>query len=375
LLIEMGANDFPTPPASMTTSGFFIGDRLQFIISGLVSIAYSCFIHTFETMKKVTVIGGGTGTFVVLSGLKKYDLDLAAIVTMMDSGGSTGRLRDQLGVLPPGDLRQCMVALSDETDLWRKLFLYRFEQGDLKGHNFGNIFLSALEKVCDDYDTVLETASSILGIKGSVMPVTFEKAQLCVEYENGKILKGESTIDEGNPETSRIKRAFIEPDVKVNPAVVARIRESDYIIFGPGDLYTSIVPVLLVDQLKQEIAQSQAKIIYNLNLMTKSGQTSQYTAHDFVSDLEKYIGRTPDYVISHKDSIPESILEWYASYDEAPVPNNLHEKGFKGSILEEDIISRTHIAKSSSDELTRSILRHDSDKLAQIIEGIIKGSL
>jgi len=326
-------------------------------------------------MKKVTVIGGGTGTFVVLSGLKKYDLDLAAIVTMMDSGGSTGRLRDQLGVLPPGDLRQCMVALSDETDLWRKLFLYRFEQGDLKGHNFGNIFLSALEKVCDDYDTVLETASSILGIKGSVMPVTFEKAQLCVEYENGKILKGESTIDEGNPETSRIKRAFIEPDVKVNPAVVARIRESDYIIFGPGDLYTSIVPVLLVDQLKQEIAQSQAKIIYNLNLMTKSGQTSQYTAHDFVSDLEKYIGRTPDYVISHKDSIPESILEWYASYDEAPVPNNLHEKGFKGSILEEDIISRTHIAKSSSDELTRSILRHDSDKLAQIIEGIIKGSL
>lgn len=322
-------------------------------------------------MKKVTVIGGGTGTFVVLSGLKKYELDLGAIVTMMDSGGSTGRLRDQLGVLPPGDLRQCMVALSDATDLWRKLFLYRFENGDLKGHNFGNIFLSALEKVCDDYDTVIDTASSILQTKGPVMPVTFEKAHLCVEYENGNMLKGESIIDEDNPEKSRIKRAYLEPDVAVNPAAVERVRESDYIIIGPGDLYTSIIPVFLVGNLKEAVANSNAKIIYNLNLMTKMGQTSGYAGLDFIKDLEKYIGRAPDFVTVNNGMIPPSVVEWYAEHDESPVRNNLHESEFKGTIIEEDILNRVHIEKNTSDSLTRSILRHDSDKLAKIINAII----
>ncbi len=323
-------------------------------------------------MKKVTVIGGGTGTFVVLSGLKKHELDLAAIVTMMDSGGSTGRLRDQLGVLPPGDLRQCMVALSDSTDLWRKLFLYRFENGDLKGHNFGNIFLSALEKVCDDYNTVIETASYVLNTKGKVIPVTFEKTHLCVEYENGTILKGEGNIDEDNPEKSRIKRAYLEPEAAVNPDAVSRIRESDYIIIGPGDLYTSIIPVLLVDDLRDEMKQSKAKIIYNLNLMTKTGQTTGYTANDFIHDFEKYIGRTPDYVIANNGEIPASILSWYKSDGEVPVLNNLHENGFQGTIIEEDIISRSHITKSTSDELTRSILRHDTQKLTPILMDIIK---
>lgn len=323
-------------------------------------------------MKKVTVIGGGTGTFVVLSGLKKHDLDLAAIVTMMDSGGSTGRLRDQLGVLPPGDLRQCMVALSDSTDLWRKLFLYRFENGDLKGHNFGNIFLSALEKVCDDYNTVIDTASYVLNTKGKVIPVTFEKTHLCVEYENGTVIKGEGNIDEDNPEKSRIKRAYLEPEATVNPDAVSRIRESDYIIIGPGDLYTSIIPVLLVGNLREEMKKSKATIIYNLNLMTKAGQTTGYTANDFIHDFEQYIGRQPDYIIVNNGEVPTPILSWYKLDGEIPVANNLHENGFQGTIIEEDIISRSHITKSTSDELTRSILRHDTRKLTPIIMDIIK---
>src|SRR3990167_7767430 len=135
-------------------------------------------------MKKIVLIGGGTGTFVVLSGLKKFPFNLSVIVSMMDSGGSTGRLRDQLGVLPPGDLRQCLVALSDASDLWRKLFLYRFESGDLQGHNFGNIFLTALEKVSSNYNEVMDTASYVLKTKGSVFPVTFEKTHVCVKYQN-----------------------------------------------------------------------------------------------------------------------------------------------------------------------------------------------
>ena len=171
-------------------------------------------------MKKITVIGGGTGTFVVLSGLKSYNVNLSSIVTMTDSGGSTGRLRDQLGVLPPGDLRQSLVALSEASQLWRQLFLYRFENGDLKGHNFGNIFLSALEKVSENYDQVIDTASYVLQTKGTVIPVTFTKADLCVEYENGKIIREEGNIDEDNHESSRIKRAFLEPDAEANKRAI-----------------------------------------------------------------------------------------------------------------------------------------------------------
>ena len=322
-------------------------------------------------MKKITVIGGGTGTFVVLSGLKKHNFDLAAIVTMMDSGGSTGRLRDQLGVLPPGDLRQCLVALSDAPELWRKLFLYRFEKGDLAGHNFGNIFLSALEKVCDDYDTVIDTVSYVLKTKGLVLPVTYEKTHLCAEYENGTVIKGEGNIDEDNPERSRIVNAYLEPKVEVNKKAVNRILDSDYIIIGPGDLYTSIIPVLLVNDIKKHILNSKAKIIYNLNLMTKAGQTSDYKALDFIEDLKKYTGRAPDYVVAHEGLIPEDILKWYQSYDEMPVENNLHENGFKGVILKEDIINRSHIEKNSSDSLTRSILRHDTDKLTPLLVQIM----
>ena len=318
-------------------------------------------------MKKITVIGGGTGTFVVLSGLKKHDLDLSAIVTMMDSGGSTGRLRDQLGVLPPGDLRQCLVALSEAPDLWRQLFLYRFEQGDLKGHNFGNIFLSALEKVSSDYTEVLETAHYVLKAKGNVMPVTFEKTHLCVEYESGKVICGEGNIDEDNPEQSRIVKAYLEPDVNPNEAAIKRIQDSDYIVVGPGDLYTSIIPVLLVDDLKGHIKRSKAKIVYIMNLMTKAGQTSHYKAHDFVEDITQYLGRKPDYIINHKGEIPEAILEWYADHEEFPVKNDVTESELESKMIEGDIINRDHIQKNGSDQLTRSILRHDSDKLTELL--------
>jgi len=318
-------------------------------------------------MKKITVIGGGTGSYVVLTALKSLPLDLAAIVTMMDSGGSTGRLRDQLGVLPPGDLRQCLVALSEAPELWRKLFLYRFENGDLKGHNFGNLFLSALEKVSEDYNTVIDTVSYVLKTKGKVIPVTFDKTHLCVQYENGMVIKGEGNIDENNPEISRIIRAYLEPTAKPNEAAIKRIHESDYLIIGPGDLYTSIVPILIVDGIKQAIMSSQAKIIFFMNLMTKTGQTTGFKAQDFLTDLTRYLGKEPDYLVVHSGAIPQSILDWYASHHEQPVENNLDKNYFRGTILKEDLINRSHIAKSSADALTRSILRHDSEKLTEVL--------
>jgi len=322
-------------------------------------------------MKKATVIGGGTGTFVVLSGLKNMHLDLGVIVTMMDSGGSTGRLRDQLGVLPPGDLRQCLVALSEAPELWRKLFLYRFEKGDFEGHNFGNIFLSALEKVSSDYNQVLETASYVLKTKGKVIPVTLDKAHLCAEYENGTVLKGEGLIDENNGETSRIRRAFLEPVPRVNPLAVDRIRESDYIVIGPGDLYTSIIPVLLVPGMKESLLSTRAKIIFVMNLMTKSGQTSNFTARDHIGDLVRYVGKKPDHIIINNGKIPENILEWYISHHEKPVVNDLTPASFNGSVVSGDVVDNASIMKSKAAVLTRSILRHDSDKLAALIGKLI----
>jgi len=323
-------------------------------------------------MKKITVIGGGTGSYVVLTALKTLPLDLAAIVTMMDSGGSTGRLRDQLGVLPPGDLRQCLVALSEAPELWRKLFLYRFENGDLKGHNFGNLFLSALEKVSEDYNTVLDTVSYVLKTKGKVIPVTFDKTHLCVQYESGTVIKGEGNIDENNPEMSRIVRAYLEPEAKPNEDAIKRIHESDCLIIGPGDLYTSIIPILIVDGIRQAIMTSHAKIIFFMNLMTKTGQTTNFKTQDFLADLTRYLGKEPDYLIVNNGAIPQSILDWYASHHEQVVDNNLDTKRFRGTILKEDLINRNHIAKSSADALTRSILRHDSKKLTEVLVPLFK---
>lgn len=326
-------------------------------------------------MKKITVIGGGTGTFIVLSGLKKYPIDLGVIVTMMDSGGSTGRLRDQLGVLPPGDLRQCLVALSDAPVLWRKLFLYRFDKGDLAGHNFGNIFLSALEKVAKNYQEVVDLAGFVLKIKGRVIPVTFEKAHLCVQYENGKIVKGEGNIDKNYKEKTRIKKLYLEPKINANFQAIERILDSDYLIIGPGDLYTSIIPIFLVNKIKESIKKTKAKIIYILNLMTKTGQTTNYKASDHVSDIINYLERELDFLVINNGKIPNSIINWYKKFNEKIVIDDVNENNFSGTIIRTDIVDKKKVNISSSDKLVdprvRSILRHDSNKLAKVLGKII----
>lgn len=318
-------------------------------------------------MKKITAMGGGTGTFVVLSGLKQHNVDLGVIVNMMDSGGSTGRLRVQLGVLPPGDIRQCFVALSEAPDLWRRLFLYRFDSGDFVGHNFGNIFLSALEKVSVNYDQVLETASFVLKTKGKVLPVTHEKTNLCVEYENGKILKGEGSIDENKFEKSRIKTAFLEPSVSAYPSAIERILDSDMIVIGPGDLYTSIIPLFLVDGVREALQTTKAKLVYVVNLMTKSGQTNNYTAKDHVHDIEQYLGKQIDTIIIHKGSLSESIVEWYESHHEHPVQDDLADDS---RVVRSNVADNTPVEQNTADKISsyaRSILRHDSIRLAKAV--------
>jgi len=319
-------------------------------------------------MKKITVIGGGTGTFVVLSGLKEYSHDLSAVVSMMDSGGSTGKLRDQLGVLPPGDLRQSLIALSEASLLWRKLFLYRFEAGDLAGHNFGNIFLSALEKVSKDYKEVIKIASFILQTKGKVIPVTFDKVHLVAQYSSGKILKGEGKIDTSQEKEEKIIKAYLEP--QANPEALKVIEKTDYIIIGPGDLYTSIVPVLLTDGMKEALQKTKAKIIYIVNLMTKLGQTHHYKVSDHLKDLEKYLGKNIDILLINNGKVSENIIKWYKDHEEEVVVDDLEGK-FSGKVIKENLISSTVYDKVASDKLSRSVLRHSSRKLARLINKII----
>lgn len=325
-------------------------------------------------MKKITVIGGGTGSYVVLSGLKDEKVDLGAIVPMTDSGGSTGRLRDQLGVLPPGDLRQCLVALSDAPDLWRRLFLYRFDSGDFAGHNFGNILLSALEKVSTDYNEVVRTASYVLKTKGDVIPVTIKKTHLCVQYKNGKVLKGEGKIDDNTEERSRIIKAFLEPEIEANPYAIKRLKESDFIIISPGDLYTSIIPVLLVKKIAKTICQSNAKVLYIMNLMTKRGQTTQYKASDHIAGFRSYLGKDPDWVLVNNGLIPENIIKWYLDHLEEPVVNDLSIKS-KFNIIQADIVDRTTTVQNKADKLSRSILRHNSFSLSRVIMKIIQNNI
>lgn len=319
-------------------------------------------------MKKVTVIGGGTGTFVVLSGLKNLIIDLGVVVAMTDSGGSTGKLRDQLGVLPPGDLRQCLVALSDAPILWRKLFLYRFDQGDLKGHNFGNLFLASLEKISSNYDEVIETVSYVLQTKGEVIPVTYDKLHLVAEYENGKKITGEGLIDQNIAETSKIKKLYLTPKGRANKRAVLRIIDSEYIVIGPGDLYTSIIPVLIVPGIREAFSKTKAKVIFIMNLMTKAGQTSGYTALDHLKDLEKYLGKKIDIVLLNNAPISDKIIDFYKKHNEHVVIDDLNDDEYK--IIRDDFLDNKQAEKDKSDILYRSILRHESDKLMKVLKKI-----
>jgi len=322
--------------------------------------------------KNIVVIGGGTGTYVVLKGLKEYPVNLSAIVSMTDSGGSTGRLRDQLGVLPPGDLRQALVALSSSEKIWRDLFLYRFNNGDLNGHNFGNIFLSALEKITGSIEQSIELASRILGVRGYVCPVTLQKADLCVELADGQIIEGEKHIDylDNIDERAPIKKAYLSPFAKANPTALSVMEKADLIVLGPGDLYTSIIPNLLVEGVSSSIKKSGARKVFIMNLMTKYGQTTDYKASDHIRDLEKYIGENAlDYIVINSRKPSNTTLDWYHKYNEAIVEDDISELGLC-KIIREDVLMQAIIGKDEADAVRRSIIRHDSAKLARVLYSI-----
>ena len=319
-----------------------------------------------QTRKRIVVLGGGTGTFVTLYGLKQYPVDLTAIVTMTDSGGSTGKLRDQYGVLPPGDVRQALIALSDSDQIWRELFLYRFENGDFQGHNFGNIFLTVLEKLTQSFEKSIELAQTILKTKGNVIPVTLEKADINAQLVDGSIVQTEALIDE-KIKRPPIAKLFFNKKVKVNPKVAYYLKKADLIIVAPGDLYTSILPLFTFKEVVHHFKNSKAKKAIILNLMNKLGQTDDFTAQDFIKVYEKNLGNQAfDYAIVNNATVDPKIKEHYTAFGENEVVNNLVSTD-KLQVLNGDLISSVAYQKSQADKLSRSILRHDSTKLAKFL--------
>lgn len=316
-----------------------------------------------QKKKNIVVIGGGTGTFTVLSGLKRYPFNLTAIVAMSDDGGSTGVLRDELGVLPPGDVRQCLVALSSSDQLMRTLMNYRFEKGGLEGHNFGNLLLSALEKITGSFDSAVQKASEILRIDGHVVPATLDKVTL-VAHVGNRTIRGQSIIHQTVLNGS-LKSISLAPKARANPEAVRAIAEADTIVIGPGDFYSSLVPNFLVRGIPEAIRKSRAKKIFICNLMARAEHTHDFSVANFTAAIEYYLGGKVDIVIYNNKLPSPTLIKRYAREGETltnwdDLPKHMRTVGA-------DLITRTFPKFQKSDAVKRSFIRHNPTRLARII--------
>ncbi|MEK6853519.1 MAG: gluconeogenesis factor YvcK family protein [Nanoarchaeota archaeon] len=319
-------------------------------------------------MKKIVVIGGGTGNFTVLSGLKKYNIDLSAVVSMADDGGSTGILRDELGVLPPGDVRQCLVALSDSSRLMRSLMNYRFENGSLQGHSFGNLLLSALEKVTGSFDRAVEEMGRIMVIKGKVIPVTTNKVHLKMILRSNKMLEGEHEIDVSSEIDRGFQSIYLEPFPQANTRAIDQIMTADLVVLSPGDLYTSLIPNLLVDGVSKALRETGAKKALVVNLMNKHGHTTNFKAGDYLREIKRFVGKDVfDYIIVNNSKLPEELIQLYETEGD-PVENDLIPDP---RVIAADVLSNETVPLQKTDTLKRSLIRHDSRKLAEELMKIV----
>ena len=304
---------------------------------------------------RIVTVGGGTGLSVLLSGLKLHSNNVTAIVTVTDTGGSSGILRDEHDILPPGDIRNCLVALADAEPLIRDLFQYRFEEGGLKGHSFGNLFITALSKVTGDFERAIKESSKVLAIRGRVIPSTLNQVSLVAEFLDGRVIEGETNITAyGKP----IKRVSLKPaDCPATVEALEAIDSAELIVLGPGSLYTSILPNLLIKDILEKIVESDALKIFVINAMTQPGETDHYTAFDHFHALLSHTDpRVVDTCFVNTQIIPKSILERYEETHSYPVKLDIakiREKGcevLNGGMLKLD-----------------GQVRHDPEKLAKIV--------
>jgi uncharacterized cofD-like protein len=312
-------------------------------------------IHIQE---RIVTLGGGTGSFTMLSELKKFANHLSAIVTMMDSGGSSRRLIDEFGrPLPLGDLRQALVALSRSSRLWGDVFNYRFpdsDVGSLGGHSLGNLILHSLQDLNDgNLMEALEDAAEIFKTAGHAIPVTLEHATLCAELDDGTVIHGEAAIDQpDNRQVMPIKRVFLDKSVRATIRARKSLERADTVIIGPGDLYTSIIPCLLVEGITEAIRSCEGEIIYVCNVMTKHGETDGYRASDFVRVLHRYLGRRVDTVLVSTSSYPSSLLDAYAQEHAFPVEADIDEV--------QELVPRVISDHFST---TERLIRHDAERV------------
>jgi uncharacterized cofD-like protein len=308
---------------------------------------------------KIVVVGGGTGLSTLLRGLKAFSANITAIVTVADDGGSSGRLRREIGVLPPGDIRNCLTALADEEKLLTELFQYRFQAGDgLVGHSFGNLFLTVMSEVTGDLERAIAASSKVLAIRGQVLPSTLTDMKLWAELADGRYIEGESNITEARGKIIRI--GCNPPNPPALPKAIQAIAEADYIIIGPGSLYTSIIPNLLVPDIAEAIAQSDAPRIYICNIMTQPGETDGYTVSDHIHTIDEVCGSPLfDAVLVQKTSPSAQSLVRYAQEDSHPVYFD------REAVLQ--LGRRAVIANVMDEEASTGLLRHNPTRLAKVL--------
>jgi len=307
---------------------------------------------------KIVAFGGGTGLSTLLRGIKRYTSNVTAVVTVTDDGGSSGALRRELGILPPGDIRNCLVALSEKENVMARILQYRFPlAGSLSGHSFGNLFLTAMSAVSGGFGKGVERAGEVLAIRGKVLPVTLSSVALKAELDNGRVISGESNIARSD---GRIKRLSIYPSPPpAGPSVLEAVRDADAVIYGPGSLYTSIIANLLVKGITGALKKVKGPKIYVANIMTQPGETTGYALGDHINAITGHTGEgLIDYAVVNKGSIPLALLKRYAHKGSFPVVIDI-ESTPRVKIVKADIVSQQEYA------------RHDSDKLAALIMKVI----
>ena len=317
----------------------------------------------------IVVIGGGTGSFTLLSGLKNYTHNITALVNMVDDGGSTGQLRDELGVLPAGDVRQCLVALSTSPKV-RDLFNYRFDEGSLKGHAFGNLFMAALEKMTGNFTEAVKVAGEVLNIRGRVEPITFDNITLVTRLADGTVVRGQHEAESLIIPVSERPWLDLEPTARINPQARQAILDADLVVIAPGLLYGSLAPALLVSGVTRALAETKAKKVYVCNLVNKPGQTDEFTVSAYASEIERFAGVKLDHVLYNNHRPSQELIDRYAKDGEMLVEWNkeeLKKKHFYASgkrLIADEVWENTNAA---SDPLAaqRSLIRHDADRVAR----------
>ena len=311
---------------------------------------------TKKSKPKIVSIGGGTGLSTLLRGLKKFRADLSVIVTVTDDGGSSGRLREELGVLPPGDIRNCMIALSEDEHLMSRLFRFRFNsEGGLHNHSFGNLFLTAMAGVTSDFAEAVRLTSEVLAIKGVIYPSTNSNVQLCAELEDGSRVRGETRITASR---KRIRRVRLDPaDAHPLPDALDAILAADLITIGPGSLYTSLIPNMLVNEMINSIRASRATKIYIQNIMTQPGETERYSASDHVEALAEHCGGIlfPNVLLNNGRPSPEILRKYTAEHAALVATDRDRLRSLNLRLVERDLLAED------------GVIRHDPDRLARAV--------